>query len=1228
MNCNRFRFLVQQNFDTELSAQDEQSLFDHIDSCQSCSRFQHQIDQVIQAAIEMPLPEEAVPSNLESLARIVMQQLPQQKSSVFGMFGGLFGGGGGKQKAEPKQKPQKQQKQGRDQQGRDPQERSSAFPHVKRQKGGAPAAEEEPVGKQTGGQKITGGQQKSTGPKKAINMDDQQATSMRLKSMSRFKDKEPVQSAEEQSETGTRRGLGAKFGMQIPGGKEEQAAEGPANLADQIRRKLMEERQTNDVPAVDEAAAAGWPQDGSFNAQPGAPGAEGWGQQPAAGWGQQQQQGGWEQQGAPPQGGGWEQQGAPPQGGGWEQQGAPPQGGGWEQPGQQQQAGWGQQPPQQQGNWGEQPQTPPAADPWGQQQPQQANDAWGQQQQQQQQAAWGQPQPSADAWGQQPQQQQPAADPWGQAAQGQPVSWDQQQQPQGGDGWNTPGQQQADGWGQQPQQPAQPQQAGWGQEQSSGWGQPQAGQGSNWEGGWDEPPVETGFVKDLPQQPEDGWTTPGQPAAWGNTTATPAPPQQADSGGWGQQPQPAAAQGGGWNEDAEQIQTGMWQAFTPGDGSLGAKAPAAQAPAPGPAPAAPTADRWDVPIQERMAQQAAGAAPAAPSPVAAAPAAAEDRWDVPIQERMRMQAGGAAAPAPAAAPAVNANGLPVDSIMNRLSHVLGDDPGAAPAAEPQLQTPAPAPAAAPAEDRWDVPIQERMAQQAAAAAAPAPAAPAAPAEDRWDVPIQERLRQQQSGQQPAAAAPPAPPPAPPPPAPAAPAGGGAEDARWDVPIQERMRQQQGGAAPASAPQDQGGGLFKTLDDNAMDKLFGDNLGINEGTSPKPAAAAPSAPPPPPVPAPSVAPPAPPVPPPAPAAAPVPPSPMALAASFAPPPAPAPAAPAQPAGGGLFNLDDNAMDKLFGENLGVNDPASARPAAPAAAAAPVPPSPVPPSPLASAPPPPPPPPQPAAAQGGWSQPAPTVVPPPPPTPAPAAAQPQGGGLFNLDDNAMDKLFGDNLGVQEQPQQPRINVQQAVQAVREAAPSASAPPPPAPGPAPANAPAAQPAKKIEGMGRLDSKGDNSGDTGSGKIAAIGKFLLDQQDLGKIGQIANSDLSDTKLRILTLEAAQELQNLLQHIGQQPGVVGSVIVGHDGILIANGMPPSMDGESTGIWALGVYLNTDGVIKKMGHNHIHQVVARTPQGYIIIADFGGGILVTVSQGSETDKLIPLMRSITQLVSQ
>ena len=78
--------------------------------------------------------------------------------------------------------------------------------------------------------------------------------------------------------------------------------------------------------------------------------------------------------------------------------------------------------------------------------------------------------------------------------------------------------------------------------------------------------------------------------------------------------------------------------------------------------------------------------------------------------------------------------------------------------------------------------------------------------------------------------------------------------------------------------------------------------------------------------------------------------------------------------------------------------------------------------------------------------------------------------------------------------------------------------------------------------------------------------------------------------------------------------------------MPPDIDAESIGVWALGVYMSTEMVIKKMGQDRVHQIVCRTPKGYVIIADFGGGLLVTVSDGKDTDTLIPLMRSITQLV--
>ncbi len=174
------------------------------------------------------------------------------------------------------------------------------------------------------------------------------------------------------------------------------------------------------------------------------------------------------------------------------------------------------------------------------------------------------------------------------------------------------------------------------------------------------------------------------------------------------------------------------------------------------------------------------------------------------------------------------------------------------------------------------------------------------------------------------------------------------------------------------------------------------------------------------------------------------------------------------------------------------------------------------------------------------------------------------------------------------------------------------------------------QIEGIGRLDASTDSNQDAGSGRIASIGKFLLDQKDLDKIGKLTNSlrKFNDAgKLRILTKENSDDLQALLGQIGTQKGVIGSVIVGHDGLLIANTMPGDMDAESVGVWALGVYMNTEHVTKKMGHDRVHQVVSRTPRGYVIIADFGGGLLVTVTEGKDTDSLIPLMRTITQLVN-
>lgn len=663
-------------------------------------------------------------------------------------------------------------------------------------------------------------------------------------------------------------------------------------------------------------------------------------------------------------------------------------------------------------------------------------------------------------------------------------------------------------------------------------------------------------------------------------------------------------------------------------------------------------NRWDMPIQERLKQasQMDGQigvvqqpqqmpAPQAQAPAQAAPG--DNRWDLPIQERMKMQQDGqqmvgtAAPVTPVGMPGTPGSGIPVNQIVEKMGEVLqGGQPGAA---------------AQVADNRWDVPIQERNKQSQSQEQ---PQQQAQPAWGQTQAPTQAPVSGW--GTPDAVNAPaPAPVQAPvsgwgnPEPAPAAaqapvsgwgnpePASAQAQAPQINQGWPQSQSQNTSGwnqaaQAPVAQAQSQtssgeitdkvkSGGLFN-IDDKGIDSIFG-GIGVTEsmgqsvvntgGEAPAQQAAAP---------APQQA------------------SPWATAQpaqqaqipaqSFAPPAQPAMPAPQATAANnskGLFQLDDSEVDQIFNK-IGVNEPsvpvvktndmavpqqanagtsgwaqapapqmvesqAQSAPSGwgqtpqaaptgwgmqPAAAAAP------------------------AAAQeqapAGWPSAAPPIN---PGWSAPAAqgqAENQQPGAFAVDDKVMNSIFAGAPGANQAPVQPVIS-------------------------------AITPAPKIEGIGRLDASADNSNDQGSGRIAAIGKFLLDQKDLDKIGKLTSSDLAEGKLRILTTEASQDLQELLGQIGKQAGVLGSVIVGHDGLLIANTMPQDMDAESVGVWALGVYMNTEHVTKKMGHDRVHQVVSRTPKGYVVIADFGGGLLVTLTEGNDTDQLIPLMRTITLLVN-
>jgi len=55
--------------------------------------------------------------------------------------------------------------------------------------------------------------------------------------------------------------------------------------------------------------------------------------------------------------------------------------------------------------------------------------------------------------------------------------------------------------------------------------------------------------------------------------------------------------------------------------------------------------------------------------------------------------------------------------------------------------------------------------------------------------------------------------------------------------------------------------------------------------------------------------------------------------------------------------------------------------------------------------------------------------------------------------------------------------------------------------------------------------------------------------------------------------------------------------------------------------------MKQLNHEKVHQILALTPKGYLIIADFGGGLLLTLSNHQDPGKLVPMVTNIRSLTA-
>jgi predicted regulator of Ras-like GTPase activity (Roadblock/LC7/MglB family) len=152
--------------------------------------------------------------------------------------------------------------------------------------------------------------------------------------------------------------------------------------------------------------------------------------------------------------------------------------------------------------------------------------------------------------------------------------------------------------------------------------------------------------------------------------------------------------------------------------------------------------------------------------------------------------------------------------------------------------------------------------------------------------------------------------------------------------------------------------------------------------------------------------------------------------------------------------------------------------------------------------------------------------------------------------------------------------------------------------------------------------------GHIKDLGRFLLTEDTIESIGNCIGKGQGHSNARVVTLEAAQQLAVALEPVLSTRGVAGYMVCGYDGLPISSNLPAEVDMELLGGCALVTFMNSHSIMKVMGHTKINQMICQTPGGCMLLADFGKGFLVTVTNERDAAMLANLTATIASVSAE
>ncbi len=152
----------------------------------------------------------------------------------------------------------------------------------------------------------------------------------------------------------------------------------------------------------------------------------------------------------------------------------------------------------------------------------------------------------------------------------------------------------------------------------------------------------------------------------------------------------------------------------------------------------------------------------------------------------------------------------------------------------------------------------------------------------------------------------------------------------------------------------------------------------------------------------------------------------------------------------------------------------------------------------------------------------------------------------------------------------------------------------------------------------------------IIAIGKMLVDQNALEEIIKKAEKGgkAGLTTTQVITAVKGRSLDTLLVDINNLDGIMGSIIVGKDGLVIANTMPPEIDKDLVGALTSSLFSNIDVQLKKLKKGTLKRMTVETGVGTYILTEIEMGTLVVFSGESEKIDLTNVFKAITTVTGK